>query len=91
MKVSQLIEKVGVDHVKCQFTHECLVNVSLLKKEGRITFATELDNARGVMKQLASPSTGMVACIVWMPTEKLLAALKQGAEEEEAREGQKGG
>jgi hypothetical protein len=71
MDVIELIEKVGIENTRCQFLPQDMLNVNNGKRQGKITFATDPNMAQGLMDNVLFPKHGMIACIVWIPAQKI--------------------
>ena len=78
MKLSKLIEVVGDENISLQWVHDCMTNINVLKKkeEGRVTLAIEKDKAEDLMHRFLGQPANHVGVLVWLPCEKVDAALK---------------
>jgi len=75
--VIELIEKVGIENTRCQFLPKDMLNVNNGKRQGKITFATDLNMTQGLMDNVLFPKKGMIAVVVWIPADRLPETSKE--------------
>jgi hypothetical protein len=69
MKLSELIQHVGDEHVEVQTLEGSLVNVRACKSDGEITFAT--DRSRALQLAAGLDQAEWVGLVVWLPRERM--------------------
>lgn len=71
MKLSKLIEHVGDENVMLQNIMHSSPSIQKGKKDGRVTFSTDIGKANDLMGQVMRQNGKWTALVVWLPTEKL--------------------
>ncbi len=77
MNVIELIQHVGIENTRCQFLPHDMLHVHNGKSQSKITFATDPIMTQGLTTNIMTPRTGMIACIVWIPADKVPVADKR--------------
>lgn len=86
MKLSDLIAAIGDENVSFQNINNCLSGVKVGKKDSRIEFFTSTVNGRSLAKSAAlGDPCGITGLVVWVPTEKMKAAIDSDESTEAAR------
>lgn len=68
MKLSELIQHVGDDHVQCQGLSSSLLKANLKPKDGEVTFATDREKVAALCGVGKATHMGLV---VWLPVDRL--------------------
>ena len=74
MKMSELIQQVGDEHVSVQNLDHCLISAQAKGAKGEIRFGTPAANVVDLLKE----KPGRIGLIVWMPRDRVEAASKEG-------------
>ncbi len=78
MKLSELIAAVGDDNVIFQNLQECVKRIDKRKGHTEIAFGTNAISAEAMMLGTEGiRETGKVCFIVWLPADKVDAAIKR--------------
>lgn len=73
MSIRELIEAVGHDNIKCQLLSECVTNATSTKNGTRVTLVTKHMSP----DDLIIPDRGAVGILLWLPREKVNAAMAE--------------
>ena len=68
MKLSELIQHVGDDHVQIQTVSSSLIRANLKARDGEVTFATDREKVAALCGVGKATHMGM---IVWLPIARL--------------------
>ncbi|EIP99359.1 hypothetical protein OpiT1DRAFT_03873 [Opitutaceae bacterium TAV1] len=72
MKMSELIQHIGDENIQCQTLLRSLINVSLQKDIGRITFFTEQSKASQLARAAYTDTKpDMIGIVIWFPRNRL--------------------
>ena len=78
MKLSELIQHVGDDHVQLQNLAGSLIRASMKTRDGEVTFATDRDKVGALCGVGKSTHMGLV---VWLPIERLPENMRPKSQE----------
>jgi hypothetical protein len=73
MKLSELIQHVGDEHIELQNIDSSLVKAKTCKQDGEITFATDKSK---VIDRAIGNKPKHVGLIVWLPRERLPESMR---------------
>lgn len=80
MKLSELIQHVGDDHVQLQNLTSSLIRANLKARDGEVTFATDRDKVGALCGVGKTTHMGL---IVWLPVDRLPQNLRPKSQENE--------
>lgn len=78
MKLSELIQHVGDDHVQLQNLTGSLIRANMKARDGEVTFATDRDKVGALC---GVGKTTHVGLIVWLPVDRLPEDLRPKSQE----------
>jgi hypothetical protein len=73
MKLSELIQHVGDEHVQLQNFDQSLVRAQAKTRDGEITFATDRSH---VMERAFNQQVSHVGLVVWLPVHRLPESMR---------------
>lgn len=73
MKLSELIQHVGDEHVQLQNLDESLIKARTATNDGEITFATDKSK---VIERAVGRKTSHIGLVVWLPRDRLPESMR---------------
>jgi hypothetical protein len=78
MKLSELIQYIGDDHVELQTMARSLVRASIKKKDGEVTFAADREKV-AAMCGVGKPTH--MGLVLWLPIDRLPEEIRPKSKE----------
>ena len=78
MKLSELIQHVGDEHVQIQNLDQSCVSAKAGKRDGEFTFATDREK---VIERAMGKKVSHIGLVVWVPVDRLPDSMRPKSEE----------